>query len=356
MHLGFGIYRHQLDSAHLDFARQCGATHVVLHMVDYFRSARSNPANDQPVGDDRGWGLAGDPNHLWTVEELSANRKQIESHGLVLSAIENFDPAHWNDVLLDGPKKQAQLQNLATIIRNVGAAGIPMMGYNFSIAGVAGRSKKPCGRGHAEVVVVDSRYDKPIPKGMVWNMVYDENADSGILPTISEEQLWGRLGDFLSALIPVAEQAGVALAAHPDDPPMPTVRGQPRLVHQPRLYQRLIDLQASPSNQLEFCLGTLAEMSEGDIYQTVDTYSRQHRIGYIHFRNVRGRVPNYQETFIDAGDVDMLKVLRILKENDYRGMLIPDHVPGMSCASPWHAGMAFACGYMRAAMQSIGVV
>jgi mannonate dehydratase len=355
MHLGFGIYRHQLDRAHLDFARQCGATHIVVHMVDYFRSARANPANDQPVGDDRGWGLAGDPDHLWTVEELTAIRKQIESHGLVLAAIENFDPAHWHDVLLDGPKKQAQLKNLGTIIRNVGAAGIPMFGYNFSIAGVAGRVKKACGRGNAEVVAMEGAYDTPIPQGMVWNMVYDEHAKPGTLPPITHDQLWSRLADFLAALIPVAEEAGVTLAAHPDDPPMPTVRGQPRLVHQPRLYQRLIDLQPSPRNQLEFCLGTLAEMSEGDIYQTVDTYSRQQRVGYIHFRNVRGKVPTYQETFIDEGDIDMLKVLRILKDNGYRGVLIPDHAPGMSCAAPWHAGMAFACGYMRAAMQTIGV-
>ena len=135
---------------------------------------------------------------------------------------------------------------------------------------------------------------------------------------------------------------------------MPTMRGQPRLVYQPQLYQRLIDLKPSPANALEFCLGSLAEMTEGDLYETVDTYSRQGRIAYVHFRNVRGKVPFYRETFIDDGDVDMLRVLRILKKNRYEGVLIPDHTPQMACGAPWHAGMAYALGYMRAGLQWIG--
>ena len=137
MKLGLGLYRHQLDADHYRFARQCGCTHVVVHLVDYFRSSRSNRPGDQPVGDDAGWGLAGDPDRLWGFEELAAIRKEINAAGLELEAIENFDPAHWHDVLLDGPKKRSQLENLKTTIRNVGKAGIPILGYNFSIAGVA---------------------------------------------------------------------------------------------------------------------------------------------------------------------------------------------------------------------------
>jgi mannonate dehydratase len=131
------------------------------------------------------------------------------------------------------------------------------------------------------------------------------------------------------------------------------MRGQPRLVYQPRLYQRLLDLSPSPANALEFCLGSLAEMTEGGLYEAVESYSRQGRIAYVHFRNVTGKVPFYRETFIDDGDVDMLRVLRILKKNQYGGVLIPDHTPQMSCGAPWHAGMAFALGYMRAALKFI---
>ena len=305
------------------------------------------------MGDDTGWGLAGDPEKLWTFEELTALKKQINDAGLQLEAIENFDPAHWHDVLLDGPKKALQLENLKTIIRNIGKAGIPVMGYNFSIAGVAGRVKGTFARGEAEAVGMDGPYDKPLPHGMVWNMVYDRNAPPGHAPVATPEQLWQRLQDFLEALLPVAEEAGVTLAAHPDDPPMPTVRSQPRLVYQPRLYQKLLDLKPSPRNALEFCLGSLAEMTEGDIYDVVDHYSRQGKLAYVHFRNVRGKVPHYKETFIDEGDIDMLRVLRILKRNSYTGVLIPDHAPQMSCAAPWHAGMAYALGYLRAALQSL---
>jgi mannonate dehydratase len=353
MKLGFGLYRHQLDDAHFAFARQCGATHLVIHLVDYFRSSRNNRTGDQPLGDDSGWGLAGDPDQLWSFEELTAIQTAAAQHGLKVEAIENFDPAHWHDVLLDGPKKKTQLENLKTMVRMVGSAGIPVIGYNFSLAGVAGRVKGPWGRGGAEVVGMDGPLDTPIPNGMVWNMVYDPHAPPGNLPPVSAEELWRRHGDFLDALVPVAEAAGVKLAAHPDDPPLMTVRGQPRLVNHPQLYQRLIDRRPSPSNTLEFCLGTLAEMPEGDFYQAVESYSRQGKIAYVHFRNVRGRVPFYRETFVDEGDVDMLRVLRILKKNNYDGVLIPDHAPAMTCAAPWHAGMAYACGWMLAALKNL---
>jgi mannonate dehydratase len=353
MKLGLGLYRHQLNAEHYRFAKQCGCTHLVVHLVDYFRSSRSNQPGDQPVGDDTGWGLAGDPQRLWTAEELTALRREINAAGLELEAIENFDPAHWHDVLLDGPRRLQQLENVKTIIRNVGAAGIPVFGYNFSIAGVAGRVRGPFARGGAEAVGMDGPVDRPLPNGMAWNMVYDPNAAPGVVPSATHAQLWERLQVFLEAVLPVAEAAGVKMAAHPDDPPLPFVRSQPRLVYQPQLYQKLLDLRPSPSNTLEFCLGSLAEMTEGDIYDVVDAYSRQGKLGYVHFRNVRGKVPDYKETFIDEGDMDMLRILAILKRNGYQGVLIPDHAPQMSCAAPWHAGMAFALGYLKAALQSL---
>ena len=352
MKLGLGLYRHQLNEEHYRFARQCGCTHLVIHLVDYFRSSRKNSPGDQPVGDDSGWGLAGDPDRIWTAEELISIRGEIEKHGLLLEAIENFDPAHWHDVLLDGPLKKFQMDNLKQMIRNIGNAGIPIMGYNFSIAGVAGRIKGRFARGDAEAVGVDGCLNTPMPAGMVWNMIYDRQAKGDPLVSITSDQLWHRLAEFLHEVLPVAESAGVRMAAHPDDPPFETVRGQPRLVYQPRLFQRLLDIKPSPSNMLEFCVGTLAEMTEGDIYEVVDQYSRQGKIGYVHLRNVRGKVPSYQETFIDDGDVDIIRVLRILKKNKYDGVIIPDHAPQMSCDAPCHAGMAYALGYLRAALQT----
>lgn len=344
-----------LTRENFQFARQAGATHIVAHLVDYFRGGAHKTRDDQPTGTDRGWGIAGDPDRLWSLDELVTLRRAVENAGLKLEAIENFDPAHWHDILLDGPKRAQHIENVQTILRRMGEAGIPVMGYNFSIAGVAGRTTGNYARGAAPSVGMEGAYDLPMPNGMVWNMIYDEHAAPGTLAPITPEELWSRLQRFLAEVIPVAEEAGVKLAAHPDDPPMPTIRGQPRLVYQPQHYQKLLDLHPSAANTLEFCIGSLAEMTEGDIYETVDTYSRQHRLGYVHFRNITGKVPTYKETFIDDGDVDMLKVLEILKRNRFDGVLIPDHTPAMACAAPWHAGMAYAMGYMKAAMRALDI-
>ncbi len=354
MHLGFGLYRHQLDQDHFRFARQCGATHLVVHYCDYFnQGGEENTRSDQPTGGVHGWGRAGDPNKLWSAEELTALRVTVEESGLKLYAIENFDPAHWHDVLLDGPKKKEQLEGLKTIIRNVGCAGIPVFGYNFSIAGVYGRQKGTWARGGAESVGLEGSMDHTsIPDGMVWNMRYREPVGPGVIAPFSHEELWKRLEDFLGELIPVAEEAGVRLAAHPDDPPLPVVRETPRLVYQPDMYQRLLDLRPSRSNALEFCLGTIAEMTEGDVHEAIDRYAAQNALAYIHFRNVRGKVPNYHEVFVDEGDIDMFRVLQILRKHSYDGVLIPDHTPLMTCPGSWYAGMAYAMGWMKAALQA----
>jgi mannonate dehydratase len=351
MKMGLGLYRHMLTRDYYDFARQAGCTHVVIHLVDYFKQGTSNPRNNQPTGSQyEPWGVAGDPQKLWTVEEMVQIRSEIEDAGLVLAAIENLDPAHWHDILLDGPLRSRHIENVQTIIRHMGEAGIPVLGYNFSLAGVCGRVTAPLGRGHAVTTGMDGPADElPIPNGMIWNMIYDPGAPTGTLSPISHEELWRRLQRFLEDVLPVAEQSGVRLAAHPDDPPMPTMRRQPRLVYQPHMYQRLIDLAPSNSNSLELCVGTIAEMSEGDVYEAVDRYSKQGRIAYLHLRNVVGKVPRYRETFIDEGEVDMLRILTTLKRNNFDGVIIPDHTPQMTCSAPWHAGMAHTLGFMLAA-------
>lgn len=348
MKLGLGLYRHMLAREYFDFARQAGCTHVIVHLVDYFNQGSTNPRGNQPTGSKyETWGVAGDPETLWTVAELKKLRQEIEDAGLVLGAIENLDPAHWHDILLDGPQRPQQIEKVKTIIRRMGEAGIPVLGYNFSLAGVCGRVTVPAGRGRALTLGMDGPADEqPVPNGVVWNMIYDQNAPPGTLPAVSHEQLWHRLERFLEDVVPIAEQAGVRLAAHPDDPPMPTMRGQARLVFQPYMYQRLLDSVPSPSNALELCVGTLAEMTEGDIYEAVDHYSRQGKIAYLHLRNVVGKVPYYRETFIDEGDVDMVRILSILKRNHFDGVIIPDHTPQMSCGAAWHAGMAHTLGFI----------
>lgn len=355
MKLGLGLYGNMLNADNFRFAKQCGATHIVAHIVGNFNKPRQRTT----AGGPRGFGVSDPEERIWSAEGMADLAAAVRAEGLQLEAIENFEPAHWHDILLDGPRRAEQIEQVRQIIRNVGAAGIPVFGYNFSLAGVWGRDERPVARGGASSVGYHDPAQPPIPRGMVWNMVYDEQlydheGRNGVIAPISHDELWRRLEAFLHDVLPTAEEAGVRLALHPDDPPLPTLRGTPRLVYRADLYQRLLDLAPSPHNGMEFCIGTLAEMDDGsDIYAVIDRYSRTGRICYVHFRNVRGKVPHYDEMFVDDGDVDMAEAMRILKRNGYDGVIIPDHTPAMSCDAPWHAGKAYALGWMRATLALI---
>lgn len=352
MKLGLGLYKQVLTDQNFRFAKQAGATHIVAQLVDYIKGDDPSLTKNYL----KGWGITQNQDKIWTYEELKALRKQIEAHGLTLAAIENFDPAHWYDVLLDGPKKEAQIENIKTIIRNVGKAGIPVIGYYFSLAGVWGWIHGPVGRGNANSVIFDAdkvNVDEPIPNGMVWNMTYDLHAAPGTIQMVGSEAIWSRMKYFLDHVLPVAEEAGVRLVAHPDDPPLPDLRGTARLFHNTGEYEKLLALHPSPSNGFEFCMGTIQEMKGSNVYELLDKYSKEGKIGYIHMRNVIGKVPCYREAFVDEGDIDMVKALKILKTNGYQGIIIPDHTPEMSCSAPWHAGMAYALGYMKGVLQAI---
>lgn len=337
MKLGLGLYAGQATPDNLQYARQLGVTHIVQHL----------PGEET---------LPSTRDGVWSVDELTALRQHIASHGLILEAIENFPPSFWDQVLLGGPGRDRQLENLKQTIENLGQAGIPTMGYYFSLAGVWGRVKGHWARGEAETVGFVAELappQTPLPHGEVWGQQVDPDAPTGDLGTVSHEAMWARLAYFLEAVVPVAEEAGVKLAAHPDDPPLAELRGTARLITHPDHYQRLLDLVPSDSNLLEFCQGTITEMVGVDPLEAIWRFAKQQKIAYVHFRNVRGKVPNYHEVFIDEGDADMLEAVRAYHLAGYEGVLIPDHTPAVTCAAPWHAGMAFAVGYMKALMTAV---
>jgi mannonate dehydratase len=351
MKLGLGLVRHMLNKENFRFAKQAGCTHIIAHLANYNNMYELPGTIAQEY-----YGKDKSKEYIWSYEGLIELKSIVEQEGLILHAIENFDPIDWYDVLLDGPRKLEQINNLKQIIRNVGRAGIPIFGYNFSVAGVWGRNQEQVARGEAlthSYVQEDAYSGNPMPKGQIWNITYDKNANQGEFVYVSPEEIWKSLRYFLNEIIPVAEEAGVIMAAHPDDPPMPTLRGTARLVYQPQLYQKLLDIVPSRSNGLEFCMGTIQEMTEGDVYEAIEKYSSQKNIGYVHCRNVRGKVPNYSEVFIDEGDINILKALRIFKKTGYEGVFVPDHTPLMSCDTPWHSGMAFALGYIRAMLHIV---
>ena len=352
MKIGLGLYRDQLVPANFRFARHAGATHIVAHLTNYFRGRAPNLSAGTAAD---GWGDCS-KDALWTYKEFAALVDTVRRHGLELAAIENFSPRFWSDVLLGGPERTAQMDGLKRLVRDAGRAGIPCIGYNFSIAGVWGWTRGPFARGEAMSVGLDLATidpDLPLPDGVVWNMRYRPARPGAAPVSVSQDQLWSCFGDFLRELVPVAEEAGVVLAAHPDDPPVDVLRGTARLVNRPEKYDRLLDIVDSPANGLELCLGSLQEMPGLEpIYDHLRRFARRGRIGYVHFRNVRGKVPNYHETFVDDGDIDMAEIVRILRDERYEGVIIPDHTPEMACAAPWHAGMAYALGYMRALVQN----
>ncbi|MEZ5668938.1 MAG: mannonate dehydratase [Alphaproteobacteria bacterium] len=338
-----------MNEAGARFARQLGVEDVVIHLTDYGRDAdNADYLAGRAVGPVNGSCIGAE---AWTGDRLAGVVSMLAAHGLKVAAMENIAPHLWSDILLDGPRKHEQMEGLKQLVRDAGQVGIPVIGYYFSLAGVWGWQRRPVARGGATTVAFvqdEVDVDSPIPDGMVFNMRY-RPAQPGAAPiAVDAETLWARLGWFLRELVPVAEAAGVRLAAHPDDPPVAMLRGTARLVDAHEKYDRLLALAPSRANALEFCVGTLSEMRAGDIYATTRRFARAGAIAYIHFRNVRGRVPHDVEAFVDDGDTDMAEIVRILAEENYDGVLVPDHVPEMDCPAPWHAGHAYTVGYMKA--------
>src|SRR5262249_5521768 len=118
MHLGLGLYRHMLTADNFRFARQAGATHIVAHLTNYF----SSDAELSTGSGAQSWGVAGDGKPFWTDEELRDLRATVNAAGLELAALENLNPAHWYDVLLDGPRRNEQMANIKTMLRAMGKA------------------------------------------------------------------------------------------------------------------------------------------------------------------------------------------------------------------------------------------
>jgi mannonate dehydratase len=342
-----------LTDDNLQFARQAGVTDIVAHLVDYFRRGPPIPAS---ISRTSGWGPTERVGEPWTLEEIERVRETVEAHGLTLHAIENLDPGHWHDVLLDGPQRDEQLEQVLETIRLLGQAGVPCLGYNFSLAGVWGHISGPFARGNADALGFDAEALGPqpeIPVGQVWNMDFADTTSQATIGAVGSDEVWARYEAFLEAAVPVAEAAGVRLCAHPDDPPLPNLRNTARVLTSEAALQRVVDHVPARANSLEFCQGTISEMPDVDIYAVIARFARQDRIGYVHFRNVLGRVPRYHETFVDEGDVDMLAALRVYAENGYDGVFIPDHTPQLTCDAPWHAGMAHALGYIRAGINAL---
>ena len=327
--IGLGML--DLSDATLKFTRQLGLEWIATpaqYLLD------SHPRGLVPaVG-----GAPGNAGGPWKEGEIRRINERVESFGLHLGVLPMRGIPH---VILDTPERDRDIEYARESIRIAGRLGIPVLEYNFqAIRASSGYSVVP-GRGGSELRSFDYERIKNLPP----------------LPAVGEvsrEELWKRLTYFLKAVVPVAEQAGVRLALHPNDPPVEQFRGTGLPLRSLADLKRLVDVVRSPSNGITLDTGVTREMGE-NVAETIRYFGKRDCINHVHFRNVWLKTPytDYTETFIDEGDNDMLAAMRAFREVSYSHMLIPDHTPQLSVdsAEQW-AGWAFAVGYIKALLKA----
>jgi mannonate dehydratase len=266
-------------------------------------------------------------------------RDRVESFGLRLSIVEGHIP---HDQIVHGRGgRDAQIDNFKRLLREMAQAKIGICCYNWMPSDDWTRTSVDTReRGGALVTGYDPDLDRapPAPRS----------------ERIDEPALWANLKYFLQQIVPVAEDHGIKLAMHPDDPPLSPFRGHAQIMSRLENFARLAEIVPSPSNGICFCQGTFAEMGE-------DIPAAIRRLGplihYVHFRDVIGTAPRFRESFHDNGKTDMAAAIRTYREIGFAGPMRPDHVPtldGESNEQPGYAmlGRLFAVGYMRGLIQA----
>jgi mannonate dehydratase len=246
----------------------------------------------------------------WEYMDLLRLRTSCEDAGLRLNAIENV------------PGREEQIENMQATIRNLGKAGIPIFGYHWMPNSVWRTSTTARARGDAQTTAFDFEQVKNAP------LSFDRE--------YSAEEMWRNYEYYIKAVLPVAEEVGVKLALHPDDPPVPTLGGVARLMRNFEGFKRALEIGDSPNHGLDFCVGSWSEMSPEECLTGLRHFGQQGKIFYVHFRDVLGTVPTFREAFIGEGNLD-----------NFKGFLIDDHVPRMVGDTGWVSlSRAFANGQM----------
>ena len=314
MRLGLGQFN-QVTDERLRFIKQLGVDDVVFNT---------------PL-------LPGDTH--WAFMDLLHLRMQCEDAGLRLFAIENVPTRFYDPVMLGLPGRDEQIGHMTTTIRNMGRAGIPILGYHWMPNSVWRTSRTTPGRGGAHVTSFDMELAKNAP------LSHDRE--------YTEKELWANYEYYMKAILPVAEEAGVKLALHPDDPPVETLGGIPRLFRSFDGFKRAMEIADNPMSGLDFCHGCWSEMGR-DTIEPIRYFGKRGKILYVHFRDVQGTASKFRECFINEGNRDMFEVMKTLKEVGFDGIMIPDHVPHMVEDTDWgHRGRAYAIGYMAALLERV---
>lgn len=327
---------HDLTDERLRFAAQIGAEGLQMN-------------NPSLPGDER-----------WEEGDVRALVEKVEAAGLRFEAIENVPTHFYHKAMMGLEGRDEQIENYRHTIRAVARAGIPVLGYHFMPNSVWTTDRQGQTRGGAtarqfDMAVVEANADNldllrsymPTTLGRASSMpLFGKDG-----PVITEEQMWANYEYFIKAVLPVAEEEGIRLALHPDDPPVPMLGGVARLFYKPENFKKAYEMAGSSKAwALDLCLGCCSEMPGGKeaVREMIEYFAPRGTIAYIHFRDVQGSVPNFTECFIGDGNYDPAEVMVMLAKNGFDGFLLDDHVPKMDGDSDWnHRGRAHAIGYMQ---------
>ncbi len=288
--------------------------------------------------------------HRWEYDDLARLREYVESYGLRLEALENTPLRFYIKAILGQPGRDEQIEHYQATIRNLGKAGIPILGYHWMPNSVWRIYRDPTtgfpsrftyGRGGARVTAFDMSLAQDAP--LSFDRVYPA------------DELWANYEYFIKAVIPVAEEASVKLALHPDDPPVPMLGGVARIFSSFEGFRRGSEIVDSPSWGLNFCMGCWSEMGgHANVIKGIRYFGSRGQIFYGHFRDVQGTAEKFAECFLGEGNVNLFEAMRTFKEVGFTGFLIDDHVPHMIDDSEWgHRGRAYATGYMLALLNAV---
>ncbi len=295
------------------------------------------------------------PNGYWELDDLVLLRERVERNGMTLEVIENIPHDELAPIVLGGPDRDRKLENLQTTIRNMAAAGIPMLGYHFMPNGVWRTTMT----GPARAGATASAYDDSLahlgnstgwPEDGRWSGDPDDLV-------LTADQVWANYRYFLDAILPVADEVGMKLAQHPDDPPVRQVDGFARVFTSPDAYRHAMELAGgSPAWGIDLCLGTVSEMNgEQSVHDMIDHFGPLGKIRYVHFRDVQGTVPSFIECFLGEGNYDPQEVIKRLVSVGFDGWLQDDHVPHTIDDTPYgHRARAYEIGYMQGILSTIG--